>query len=68
MTITKDQLAGLLGGLGSSYVSSGGYVGSRSVMTVGEVLKILANEILENPTETYEVPPARIRTNAKGER
>lgn len=62
MTISKNQLADLLGGLGSSYVSSGGYIGSRSVTTIGEILKVLADEIRENPTETYEVPPAHICT------
>lgn len=62
MHITKNQLSDLLGGLGSSYVSSGGYVGSRSAITIGEILKVLADEIRENPTETYEVPPAHAHT------
>ena len=62
MTITKQQFADLLNGLGSSYASSGGYSGQRSLLTIGAVLEALADEILENPTETYEVPPARIRT------
>lgn len=59
MTITKYQLADLISGLGSSYISSGGYTGSRSVITIGEILKILADEVRDSPTETYEVPPAR---------
>ena len=62
MTITKDQLANLLSGLGSSYASSGGYTGQRSLLTIGAILEALADEILERPTETYEVPPAHIRT------
>ena len=61
MTITKDRLADLLSGLGSSYASSGGYAGQRSLLTIGAILEALADEILGNPTETYEVPPARIR-------
>lgn len=60
MTITKHQLAGLLYGLRSSYVGSGGYIEPRSVITIEEILKVLVDEIIENPTETYEVPPARI--------
>ena len=61
MTITKQQFADLLNGLGSSYASSGGYAGQRSLLTIGAILEALADEILENPTETYEIPPARIR-------
>ena len=56
MTITKDQLADLLSGLGSSYAGSGGYAGQRSLLTIGAILEALADEILGNPTETYEVP------------
>lgn len=62
MTITKDQLAGLLSGLGSSYASSGGYTGQRSLLTIGAILEALADEIIECPTETYEIPPAHICT------
>lgn len=57
MTITKHQLAGLLYGLGSSY--AGGYIEPCSVITIEEILKVLVDKIIENPTETYEVPPAR---------
>lgn len=62
MTITKQQFADLLDGLGASYASSGGYAGQRSLLTIGAILEALADEILENPTETYEVPPAHVRT------
>ena len=62
MTITKQQFADLLDGLGASYASSGGYEGQRSLLTIGAILEALADEILENPTETYEVPPAHVRT------
>ena len=64
MTITKDQLAGLLNGLGSSYASSGGYTGQRSLLTIGAILEALADEIIECPTETYEIPPARTKSDA----
>lgn len=59
MTITKDQLADLINGLGSSYISSGEYIGDRSTTTIGEILKILADDIRDSHTETYEVPPTR---------
>lgn len=59
MTITKDQFADLISGLGSSYISSGEYIGDRSTITVGEILKILADDIRDSQTETYEVPPTR---------
>lgn len=62
MTITKQQFADLLSGLGSTYASSGGHAGQRSLLTIGAILEALADEILENPTETYEVPPAHVRT------
>lgn len=44
MTITKGQLADLLSGLGSSYASSGGYTGQRSLLTIGAILEALADE------------------------
>ena len=64
MTVTRQQFAGLLSGLGSSYASSGGYAGQRSLLTIGAILEALADEILENPTETCEVPPARTESGA----
>lgn len=59
MTITKQQFADLLDGLGASYASSGGYAGQRSLLTIGAILEALADEIRKNPTETYEIPPKR---------
>ena len=59
MEITKRQFADLLDGLGATYISSGAYEGQRSVMTVGSLLKAIADEVRGNPTETYEIPPER---------
>ena len=60
MTITKQQFADLLDGLGSAWISSGAYEGLPTVTAIGNIfLKAMADEIRENPTETYEIPPER---------
>ena len=59
MTITKQQFADLLDGLGSAWVSSGAYEGLPPVTAVGAFVKAVADEVRASPTETYEIPPKR---------
>lgn len=59
MTITRQQFADLLDGLGNTWISSGAYEGLPPVTTIGIFIKAVADEIRKNPTETYEIPPKR---------
>ena len=59
MTITKQQFADLLDGLGGAWISSGAYEGLPPVTAVGASVKAVADEVRANPTETYEIPPKR---------
>lgn len=59
MTITRQQFADLLDGLGGARISSGAYGGLPPVTAFGAFVKAVADEIRENPTETYEIPPKR---------
>ena len=59
MTITKQQFADLLDGLGGAWISSGAYEGLPPVTAIGIFVKAVADEIRETPTETYEIPPER---------
>lgn len=57
--LTKQQLADLISGIGSCYLSSGGYDGDDALMTVGAMMQVLAKHIESSPAETYEIPPVR---------
>ena len=59
MKITKQQLADLVRGIGSVHVSTGGYEGDVAYVALGMVYQALADEILDGPSEDYEVPPVR---------
>ena len=59
MKITKQQLADLVRGIGSVHVSTGGYEGDIAYTALGMVYQALANEILDGPSEDYEVSPVR---------
>ena len=59
MKITKQQLADLVRGIGSVHVSTGGYEGDIAYTALGMVYQALADEILDGPSEDYEVPPVR---------
>lgn len=59
MTITRQQFADLLDGLGSAWIQSGAYEGLPPVTAVGSFVKAVADEVRANPTETYEIPPER---------
>ena len=59
MTITKQQLADLINGLGSTYLSSGAYEGNDALVTLGTIVQVIARDVASSPTETYEVPPVR---------
>ena len=59
MTITRQQFADLLDGLGSAWISSGAYEGLPPVTAVGAFVKAVADEVRANPTDTYEIPPKR---------
>lgn len=59
MTITRQQFADLLDGLGRAWISSSVYEGLPPMTAVGIFVKAVADEIRENPTETYEIPPKR---------
>ena len=59
MKITKQQLADLVRGIGSVHVSTGGYEGDIAYAALGMVYQALADEILDGPSEDYEVPPVR---------
>lgn len=58
-TITRQQLADLLSGIGSCYLSGGGYDGDAALATLGTIAQTLAEHIRLSPTETYEIPPVR---------
>ena len=58
-TITRQQLADLLSGIGSCYLSGGGYDGDASLATLGAIAQALAEHVRLGPTETYEIPPVR---------
>ena len=58
-TMTRQQLADLLSGIGSCYLSSGGYDGVAALTTLGTITQTLAEHIRHSPTETYEIPPVR---------
>ena len=57
--LTKQQLADLISGIGSCYLSSGGYDGDVALVTLGTMMQALAKHIESSPMETYEVPPVR---------
>ena len=59
MKITKQQLADLVRGIGSVHVSTGGYEDDIAYAALGMVYQALADEILDGPSEDYEVPPVR---------
>lgn len=59
MTITRQQFADLLDGLGRAWISSSVDKGLPPMTAVGIFVKAVADEIRENPTETYEIPPKR---------
>ena len=59
MTVTRQQFADLLDGLGGAWTSSGAYEGLPPATAVGALVKAVADEIRGNPTETYEIPPKR---------
>ena len=59
MKIKKQQLADLVRGIGSVHVSTGGYEGDIAYTALGMVYQALADEILDGPSEDYEVPPVR---------
>ena len=58
-TITRQQLADLLSGIGSCYLSGGGYDGDAALATLGAIAQALAEHVRLGPTETYEIPPVR---------
>lgn len=58
-TITRQQLADLLSGIGSCYRSGGGYDGDAALTTLGAIAQALAGHVRLGPTETYEIPPVR---------
>ena len=58
-TITRQQLADLLSGVGSCYLSGGGYDGDAALATLGAITQTLAEHIRRSPAETYEIPPVR---------
>ena len=58
-TITRQQLADLLSGVGSCYLSGGGYDGDAALTALGAIAQALAEHVRHSPTETYEIPPVR---------
>ena len=58
-TITRQQLADLLSGIGSCYLSGGGYDGDAALAALGAIAQALAEHVRLGPTETYEIPPVR---------
>ena len=57
--LTRQQLADLISGIGSCYLSSGGYDGDAALAALGVMVRALARLIRYSPTETYEIPPIR---------
>ena len=58
-TMTRQQLADLISGIGSCYLSCGGYDGDAALTTLGAITQTLAEYIRHSPAETYEIPPVR---------
>ena len=58
-TITRQQLADLISGIGSCYRSGGGYDGDAALTTLGAIAQALAEHVRLGPTEAYEIPPVR---------
>ena len=58
-TMTRQQLADLISGIGSCYLSGGGYDGDAALATLGAIAQALAEHVRLGPAETYEIPPAR---------
>lgn len=58
-TMTRQQLADLISGIGSCYLSGGGYDGDAALATLGTIAQAIAEHIRRSPAETYEIPPVR---------
>ena len=58
-TMTRQQLADLISGIGSCYRSGGGYDGDAALTTLGAITQAVAEHIRLSPNEPYEIPPVR---------